>query len=233
MTTIHQHPTRLIVENLDFFEEPVAKKHGDLFPSSCRILIIGPSGCGKSNALLSLLFNPNGLRFENIYIFSKSLHQPKYRLLEQVLNEIPDIGYFPYKDNDDIIDPCEARENSIFIFDDIACDAQNKIRAFYSMGRHRNTDLSYLCQTYTRIPKHLIRDNANIIILFRQDDLNLHHVFDEHVSPDMTYDEFKGFCSLCWNDKYGFLVIVKDFELNDGRYRKGFDSFIKISNKLE
>jgi len=42
------------------------------------------------------------------------------------------------------------------------------------MGRHKNMDSFYRCQTYTHIPKHLIRDNANMIIMFKQDDLNMH-----------------------------------------------------------
>jgi len=42
------------------------------------------------------------------------------------------------------------------------------------MGRHKNIDSFYLCQTYS--PKHLIRDNANFIIMFKQDDLNMRHI---------------------------------------------------------
>lgn len=226
-----QHASRLPVDNLDYFEETRVKKqkHGDLFPNSCRFLIAGPSGCGKSNALLTLLFNSNGLRFENLYIFSKSLYQPKYKLLEDVVRNISGMGYFPYKDNDEIIDPVDAKENSVFVFDDIACDKQDKIRAFYSMGRHKSIDVAYLSQSYMKIPKHLVRDNGNIIVLFKQDDVNLKHVFGEHVCPDMSYEKFKELCSLCWNEhKHGFLVIIKDFDLKDGRYRKGFDKYIKL-----
>ncbi|KYQ48820.1 hypothetical protein ALC60_12125 [Trachymyrmex zeteki] len=37
------------------------------------------------------------------------------------------------------------------------------------MGRHAHVDCFYLCQTYAKISKHLIRDNANLLILFKQD----------------------------------------------------------------
>lgn len=50
-----------------------------------------------------------------------------------------------------------------------------------------------MVQTYTRTPKHLIRDNANLIILFKQDDLNLKHVHADHVGADMAFETL----SLC------------------------------------
>lgn len=58
------------------------QKHHYLLPSpSCRCLIIGPSGCGKTNLLLRLLLKKGWLDYNNLYIYSKSLHQPEYRLL--------------------------------------------------------------------------------------------------------------------------------------------------------
>lgn len=225
---IQQQQPALPICNLDFIDSSTkaSKKHGKLLPNSFRAIFSGPSACGKTNAALSLLFNPNGARFENVYIFSKSLYQPKYTLLQQVLEKVKGVNYFPYKDNDEIIDPSEARENSIFIFDDIACEKQQKIREYFSMGRHKSIDVIYLCQTYSKIPKQLIRDNCNIIVLFKQDDTNLRHAFDDHVSPDYPYEQFKQMCSTCWNEKYGNIVIVKDFEVKNGRYRKGFDKYI-------
>jgi len=46
----------------------------------------------------------------------------------------------------------------------------------------------FLCQTYTHIPKHLVRDNANMNIMFKQDDLNMHHLYRDHVNTDMSYN---------------------------------------------
>ena len=57
--------------------------------------------------------------------------------------------------------------------------------------------------------------------------MNLQHIYNDHVNTDMTFVQFKNLCMQCWNDdKYGFIVIDKDRNLNAGRYRKGFDSFI-------
>lgn len=223
----------LPVENLDLLANVSAgsggvDKHGSLFPNTLRSIICGPSGAGKTNILLSLLFDPNGLWFENVYVYSKSLYQPKYKLLEKVLNNVKDITYFPFESSESIIDPSEAKLNSIFIFDDVACDKQDKIRAYFSMGRHKHVDCFYLCQTYTRIPKHLIRDNCNCLILFKQDKMNLQHVFDDHVTPDMTFEQFESMCRECWKDNFGVMVIIKDFDIHNGRYRKGFDQYISV-----
>lgn len=228
---IAQQDVALPVDNLDYIEASTPTpqgKNGKLLPNSFRAALCGPSGCGKTNALLSLIFNENGLKFENVYVYSKSLYQPKYRLLEDVFKQVKEVSYFPYAENEQVVDPKDARENSLFIFDDVTGSTQDKIREYFSMGRHKNIDVAYLCQTYSKIPKQLLRDNCNVIVLFKQDDINLHHVFDEHVSPDLEYVKFKSLCSECWKERYGFITIVKEFDINNGRYRKGFDQYIRI-----
>lgn len=223
----------LPVVNFDRFMEQQAerKKHGNLLPNSVRAVFCGPSNCGKTNALLTLITHPNGLRFENVYIYSKSLKQPKYKLLEKLLQSVDGVEYFPFNEHEQVVPPNDAKPNSIFVFDDVACEKQDNIRAYFSMGRHENVDCFYLCQTYARIPKHLVRDNANLLILFKQDDMNLKHVYNDHVNTDMTYADFKTLCSSCWTDKYGFLLIDKDSDLDKGRYRKGFDCFASIEEQ--
>lgn len=202
------------------------RRHGDLLPSSIRALIIGPSNSGKTNVMMSLLYEPNGLKFENVYVWSKSLYQPKYKLLSDILKLVPQVKYFPCSENASIVEPAKARKNSIFIFDDVICEHQKQIQAYFSMGRHSCVDSFYLCQSYAKIPKHLIRDNANLLVLFKQDGMNLKHIYEDHVTPDMSFNAFTSLCSECWRDRYGFLVINKDCDLNEGRYRKGFDTYV-------
>jgi len=52
---------------------------------------------------------------------------------------INEIDYFTFS-NSDVIPPSEARLNFIFIFDDVACDKQDAVREYFSMGRHTNVD---------------------------------------------------------------------------------------------
>lgn len=206
----------------------MARRHSELLPNSIRCIICGPSNCGKTNVIVCLLLDPNGLKFRNVYLYSKTPFQPKYATLGKIFDTIEGLGYFVFSDNTEIVKPSEAKRDSVFIFDDVACDKQNVMREYFSMGRHSSVDSFYLCQTYSRIPKQLIRDNANLILLFRQDETNMKHAYDDHVNTDMTFDEFKAMCALCWRqDKYGFLVIDKDSDVDKGRYRKGFDTYIK------
>lgn len=202
------------------------KRHSKLLPNNVRCIMCGPSNSGKTNVMLNLLFDSNGLRFENVYVFSKSLYQPKYKFLEKVLTSLPNIGYFPSTENEQVPHPNDIRENSIMIFDDVACEKQGNVRNFFAIGRHNNVDTFLLCQTYSQVPKQLVRDNANLLVLFKQDETNLKHVYDDHVNTDMSYSQFRDLCASTWKVNNYFLVIDKESDINNGRYRKGFDKFI-------
>lgn len=231
MLFIKQHaslPIKNVEENFKT-SQPKVKRHGPLLPNTIRCIICGPSNCGKTNVLISLLESPNGLRFKNIYIFSRTLEQDKYKYLKNILKPIKGLGYYTFSSNDDVIPPSRAKPNSIMIFDDVLCDKQNNIKAYFCMGRHRNVDCFYLAQTYTHIPKHLIRDNVNLLILFKQDEMNLKHIYNDYaISCDMKYEDFRKMCNKIWSEKYGFVVVDLDSQLNKGRYRKGFDNFVRL-----
>jgi len=140
-----------------------------MLSSTIRVIICDPSNYGKTNILIILLGSPHGVRFENVYVYSKSLLQPKYQYLENLLSSIDEIGYFTFSNNSDVVPPSDAHPNSIFVFDDVAYDKQDTMKEYFSMGRHSHVDCFYLCQSYASIPKHLIRDNANLLILqFKQ-----------------------------------------------------------------
>ena len=117
------------------------------------------------------------------------------------------------------------------VFDDVSCEKQHNIRKYFAVGRHSGVDTFYVCQTYSQIPKQLIHDNANLIVLFRQNNLNLKHAYNDHVNTDMKYDIFKNLCAEAWKDRRGFLVVNKDSPIDSGRYRIGFDCFIVLSNE--
>src|SRR5436190_18424888 len=101
--------------------------------------------------------------------------------------------------------------------------------SYFAMGRHYHIDSVYIGQTYSKIPKQLLRDNVNLLIIFKQDDTNLKHIYNDHVGCDMTFNQFKEVCAKAWEVKYGFLVIDKDSDKQNGRYRLKFDQFVFIS----
>jgi len=70
---------------------------------------------------------------------------------------------------------------------------------------------------YAKISKHLIRDNANnLLILFKQDDIK--RIQQSRI--DMFYENFSDLCHKCWQQMYGFLVIDKDTAFIDENTKK-------------
>lgn len=216
----------LEVNNIKVEDDIKKIKHSILLPNTIRCIICGPSNCGKTNVMLTLLLHENGLKFQHIYLYSKTTFQPKYRFLFQVMKRIPGAKLYVYNDNNEVLSPNDALMNSIMIFDDVACENQTNIRNYFAMGRHRQLDCFYLTQTYSKIPKQLLRDNANLLIIFKQDDTNLKHIYNEHVNTDIAWHTFKQLCSAIWQDPFNFLLINKDCTINNGRYRQCFDTFI-------
>ena len=100
------------------------------------------------------------------------------------------LNIFPFNEHEEVVHPNEAQPNSIIVFDAVACDKQDNIQEFVSMGQHRLIDCFHLCQTYARIPKHLIHDNVNFLVLLRKNEMNLKHIYDDHVNTDMPYSKF-------------------------------------------
>ena len=81
----------LPVDNFDLEEKKKINRHGELLPDSLRAAIVGPSNCGKTNCSMAVITHPNGLRFENVYIYFKSLNNSKYQYLQQLLEPIEGI----------------------------------------------------------------------------------------------------------------------------------------------
>lgn len=208
------------------------KRHGELFPSNVRCIIAGPSGCGKTNVLISLIESKHGLKFENLYLYSKTLHQDKYLYLCELLKPIREIGCYTFSASEDIIPVNEIKPNSLIIFDDVINEQGiNKtiVREIFTLGRHRYLDVVYIVQTYTKLNKHLIRDNCNFVILFRTDDLNLKHVYNDFsVNANMTFEEFHELCLEAWREPFGFACISLEHDASDGRYRKNFNEYLQI-----
>lgn len=208
------------------------KVHGSLFPDYIRGLVVGKSGCGKTNLIITLLLHKNGLKFSNVYLVSKSLYQTKYETLKKVFKLLPQIGLYCFSNSEELPSPDKCKLHSVVIFDDVSStnELNTKMREYFSMARHRLISVFLLCQSYARISKALIRDNANFIILFRQDALNLKHVYDDHLSADdIKFEKFLNVCKYAWNkSKHGFVVLDLEKNLYKGRLRCSFHHFIVL-----
>ena len=254
--------------NLDW-EEKTNRNNSSILPNNIRGLIVGKSGCGKTNLLLNLLLKPKLLDYNKLFVYGKSLFQPKYKIMKagfdnnlsketifnifykrdsiiendinpyELIRELP-ITDNPIKceycDDDNMVsDPRELKstDKNLIVFDDVLLEKQNKCNDFYTRGRHSNTDCFYLAQNYFKLPRQTIRENSNFICLFKQDNKNLQHIYQDHVSHDMDYDEFKKLCKLCWSEPYNFLTIDNTSNIDNGKYRHNLDNFYYPNSIVE
>lgn len=112
---------------------------------------------------------------------------------------------FVLKSDEHLTSLDEVLDISVFIFDDVICENQVNIRNYFPMGRHKGIDcFIYLSQTYSKIPKQLMRDNSNVFIIFKQDEINLKHIYNEHVNSKISWPEFKVIYSNIWTEPYVF-----------------------------
>lgn len=73
----------------------------------------------------------NALSFENVYVYSRTLNQPKHVYLQELFSHVLEITYFAKSDKDqDLISTAEVRPNSIFIFDEVGRNNEQLIRIF-------------------------------------------------------------------------------------------------------
>lgn len=183
-------------------------------------------------ACLSLITSEFGLKFENLYLYCKTLDQDKYVYLKEVMKPIKEIRFFTFSTNDTILSPDEMRPNSLVIFDDCMNDSlvnRTSIKNIYTLGRHKNIDCLYCLQSYTRASKHTVREQSNFLCIWPQDILNLTHIYNDMcISADMKFDQFQQFCKECWKQKYDFACISLEHPKENGRYRRNFGEYLRL-----
>ena len=62
---------------------PVTQSHCIWFPPSVRAIIVGKSGSGKMTLLSYLLLAPKIMKYNNLIVCGRSLHQPEYKTMQQ------------------------------------------------------------------------------------------------------------------------------------------------------
>ena len=153
-----------------------------------RTLIIGFSNCGKAFLMNHILFQKQ----EPFFIITKSLNQyPKIKA-----------------QTSDEIQPLEHYENSTVVFDDMLLSKQeSNIDLFFTRGRHNKIDIYYISQSYFHLPKITIRNNSNIIYLFKQTLRDIILFFHDIAGLDMNLEEWKQFYRKAWENDYDYFQI--------------------------
>ena len=98
------------------------------------------------------------------------------------------IGTDTYDDCQNIPDPSalDPQQKNLLLLDNCFPGKQNKAEAYCTRGRHNNCDTIYIAQNYFRLPRHTIRENSNVIILFPQDVKNLEYIHADYCASDIT-----------------------------------------------
>jgi hypothetical protein len=132
-----------------------------------------------------------------------------------------------YESSGDVPDPKDLNKTkkNFMIFDDLQLEKQNTCDKYYIRGRHSNVDSFCPAQNYFTLPKQTIRENANFICLFPQDLKNIYHIYNDHVSSDISKEEFRNLCKRAWSQPHRFVTIDLTSDKPNGKYRAGFDSF--------
>ena len=162
-------------------------------------VIIGPRNVGKTFYMLKILEKIDNQR--PIHIITRSPNQ-----------------YPNYKTSTDI-KPINKYKGSVVIFDDMLwAKNSSQIDEFFTRRRHEDLDVYYISQSYFALPRQSIRNNSDILILFKQTLRDVRSMYYDIGAYDMNYDEFKEMCHKAWDEKYNYLCIDMTKNKNEGRY---------------
>jgi len=181
-----------------------------------RLLIVSPSACGKTNLLVNLLVKH--LHFDNLFLYSKHLDQAIYKHLQEQVEGT----YSDQQDGVVEVDKLNADEHNLIVFDDMITEKNQKVFTdFFLRGRHKNSSVIYVTQSYYTVPKDL-RLNCNYFVLF-----DVHNGRElEQFQRDHANIDKKVFTQLYRDavaEPYSFMVIDKQTKLQPLMYRKQFD----------
>ena len=165
-----------------------------------RHVVIGPSNVGKTYYMLKVLEKIDNQR--PIHIITRSPNQ-----------------YPNYKTNNEI-KPINKYKGSVVIFDNmLGAKNSSQIDEFFTRRRHEDLDVYYISQSYFALPRQSIRNNSDILILFKQTLRDVQSMYYGIGAYDMKYDEFKEMCHKAWDERFNYLCIDMTENKNEGKYR--------------
>ena len=132
-----------------------------------------------------------------------------------------------YENPEDMPSMDEIPRDSLVLFDDLMTSKTGKKRAedLFMKGRPLGINIIFITQSYYELPRRTIRENANFLVLFKQNVKTIDHLFRDCVDPDMSKKEFLKFANIVWlKSKHEFITIDKSSEVGEGKYRRGFSN---------
>ena len=133
------------------------------------------SVCGKSlhqpeYRAMQLGFNKGLSKNQIRTIFRRQNEVMMYGGIDKVISDIEicngGIEASFFNDVTSIPDPTEhdTSQRNLLVLDDVMLGPQNKVEAYFTRGRHNNVDVIYITQSYFRLPRQTIRENANLFM---------------------------------------------------------------------
>ena len=108
--------------------------------------------------------------------------------------------YRNYKTNTEI-KPIDKYKGSVVFFDDmLGARNSSQIDEFFTRGRHEDLDVYYISQSYFGLPRQSIRNNSDILILFKQTLRDFQSMYYDIGAYDIYYDEFKQMSHKAWDE---------------------------------
>jgi hypothetical protein len=218
---------------------------------------LGPSGSGKSVLLQSMILDIYRGSFDQIYIFSPSVHvddtiwQPVRKYIDEKIHLLKEKVYFDSYDHDELLNIIDTQKKVIeyqklkkhkklhqilIVVDDMAdssefCKHSKLLHSLYIRGRHICCSVITSVQKYTCLST-IARVNATSLFIFRlRSWQDLQTWLDETAAllknKDALYDIYK----LAIEDSsYSFLYInLSSKDINKTFYIR-FDKVIKIKD---
>ena len=225
------------------------KENHDLLPDILRMIIVGPSGSGKSTIVFNLLLQQGWVNYDHLIVYCKTLYQPEYELLRKCfeLGFTKEETYQCFKYNDIIYEG--SREEPIIkaefhssdthikgpeelpkgtrklvLFDDVILESNDVVKRYFCMSRHNQISVLLLSQNFFAIDRQCVRSNLNFLILLKQQMKNIFSLQRDMIS-DLPLTEFITFVKAVWQDPHNFVSIDLTSPIENGRFRKNFNTF--------
>ena len=202
-----------------------------ILPNS-MIMCIGGTGSGKTNALMDFLSRKTNAFYDIIIYTGSTADEPLYNFLQSKIpdlkmytdiSELPELKEF---DND------EKSKEKLIVFDDfinLSKKQMVKINEYLTSGRKLGFTVWLMAQSYTSVPKIIIR-NCNYFIIFKLNDNNItiNNIIRNHNIFNVPKELFKEIYIHATSEPRNFLLVDLKSNDRDKYLRNNFLNFIKV-----